>query len=145
MKSRYDYKWFFLLHLQANAILIKRSSMATRPRSTGRKHSVSQHRRGCVTKNTVEGVRRGLVRPAPLHLRSYVWNSEERTVQTQNSVRRYVQDTVPWVTTPFMTNANIIQLKQMEVDGAFTLRGCNQKFQDWPPGARTTNGTALCH
>jgi hypothetical protein len=24
------------------------------------------------------------------------------------------------------------------------LRGCIQKFLDWPPGARTTNGTALC-
>jgi hypothetical protein len=25
------------------------------------------------------------------------------------------------------------------------LRGCTQKFWDWPPGARTTNGTVLCH
>jgi hypothetical protein len=25
------------------------------------------------------------------------------------------------------------------------IRGCNQKFPDWPPGARTANGTALCH
>jgi hypothetical protein len=24
-------------------------------------------------------------------------------------------------------------------------RGCIQKFPDWPPGARTANGTALCH
>jgi hypothetical protein len=24
-------------------------------------------------------------------------------------------------------------------------RGCIQKFSDWPPGARTANGTALCH
>jgi hypothetical protein len=23
--------------------------------------------------------------------------------------------------------------------------GCIQKFQDWQPGARTANGTALCH
>jgi hypothetical protein len=23
--------------------------------------------------------------------------------------------------------------------------GCIQKFPDWPPGARTANGTALCH
>jgi len=22
--------------------------------------------------------------------------------------------------------------------------GCIQKFPDWPPGARTANGTALC-
>jgi hypothetical protein len=25
------------------------------------------------------------------------------------------------------------------------LRGCIQKFPDWSPGARTANGTALCH
>jgi hypothetical protein len=25
------------------------------------------------------------------------------------------------------------------------IRGCNQKFSDWPPGARTASGTALCH
>jgi hypothetical protein len=25
------------------------------------------------------------------------------------------------------------------------IRGCIQKFSDWPPGARTANGTALCH
>jgi hypothetical protein len=25
------------------------------------------------------------------------------------------------------------------------IRECIQKFRDWPPGARTVNGTALCH
>jgi hypothetical protein len=25
------------------------------------------------------------------------------------------------------------------------IRGCIQKFPDWPPGARTANVTALCH
>jgi hypothetical protein len=25
------------------------------------------------------------------------------------------------------------------------IRGCIQKFPDWPPGARTANGMALCH
>jgi hypothetical protein len=25
------------------------------------------------------------------------------------------------------------------------IRECNQKFPDWPPGAITANGTALCH
>jgi hypothetical protein len=25
------------------------------------------------------------------------------------------------------------------------IRGCIQKFPNWPPGARTANGTALCH
>jgi hypothetical protein len=27
----------------------------------------------------------------------------------------------------------------------FILRWCIQKFPDWSPGARTANGTALCH
>jgi len=25
------------------------------------------------------------------------------------------------------------------------IQGCIQRFPDWPPGARTANGTALCH
>jgi len=25
------------------------------------------------------------------------------------------------------------------------IRGCIQTFPDWPRGARTANGTALCH
>jgi hypothetical protein len=38
-----------------------------------------------------------------------------------------------------------------EVRNAYTiivvkhLRVCTQKFSDWSPGARTANGTALCH
>jgi len=32
---------------------------------------------------------------------------------------------------------------QLAVTPSFT--GCIQKFPDWPPGARTANGTALCH
>jgi hypothetical protein len=46
-------------------------------------------------------------------------------------------------------------LRLLEIDlyrseflcGLFTkyIRGCIQKFQDWPPGARTANGTALYH
>jgi hypothetical protein len=30
-------------------------------------------------------------------------------------------------------------------DSILIIRGCNQKFPDWPPGVRTANGTALCH
>jgi uncharacterized phage protein gp47/JayE len=26
-----------------------------------------------------------------------------------------------------------------------SIEGFIQKFPDWPPGARTANGTALCH
>jgi len=26
----------------------------------------------------------------------------------------------------------------------YNVRGCIQKFPDWPPGARTANGTTLC-
>jgi len=27
----------------------------------------------------------------------------------------------------------------------YHIQGCIQKFLDWPLGARTANGTALCH
>jgi hypothetical protein len=29
--------------------------------------------------------------------------------------------------------------------GEIKVGGCIQKFPDWQPGARTANGTALCH
>jgi hypothetical protein len=32
-----------------------------------------------------------------------------------------------------------------DVIGETLIRGCIQKFPNWPPGARTANGTALCH
>jgi hypothetical protein len=31
------------------------------------------------------------------------------------------------------------------VDGRTIILGYIQKFPDWPPEARTANGTALCH
>jgi hypothetical protein len=34
------------------------------------------------------------------------------------------------------SNKNIFIIRQLER---------YEKFPDWPPGARTTNGTALCH
>jgi hypothetical protein len=33
----------------------------------------------------------------------------------------------------------------MVVISELDIRGCIQKFPDWPSGARTANGTALCH
>jgi hypothetical protein len=36
----------------------------------------------------------------------------------------------------------VFKFKIKELD---TMRGCIQKFPDWQPGARTANGTALCH
>jgi hypothetical protein len=36
-------------------------------------------------------------------------------------------------------------LEQVNTLTYFGLRGCVQKFPDWPPGARTANGTALYH
>jgi hypothetical protein len=31
----------------------------------------------------------------------------------------------------------------LTIDKIFNLGGCIQKFPDWPPGARTANGTSL--
>jgi hypothetical protein len=35
--------------------------------------------------------------------------------------------------------------RQWTVKQSTKIRECNQKFPDWPPGARTANGTALCY
>jgi hypothetical protein len=36
-------------------------------------------------------------------------------------------------------------LKLITVMCLALVRECMQKFPDWPPGARTASGTALCH
>jgi hypothetical protein len=38
---------------------------------------------------------------------------------------------------------NVVKLTN-QVSNWLTVRGCIQKFPEWPPGARTANGTALC-
>jgi hypothetical protein len=57
------------------------------------------------------------------------------------------QDTVQWRT---LLNLRILSTTVAITKGLcrkvlFTIGGCIQKFPDWPPGARTANGTALCH
>jgi hypothetical protein len=44
----------------------------------------------------------------------------------------------------FRTDALKAEAWQRE-QGVGHVGGCVQKFPDWPPGARTANGTALCH
>jgi len=34
---------------------------------------------------------------------------------------------------------------EQQVVSGLEVRGCIQKFPDWPPEARTGNVTALCH
>jgi hypothetical protein len=40
-----------------------------------------------------------------------------------------------------ISSFGVIKLRHTHTD----VRGCIQKFPDWPPGARTANCTALCH
>jgi hypothetical protein len=47
-----------------------------------------------------------------------------------------------WVTVSFSWRTLIREVIYLLTLG---IGGCIQKFPDWPPGARTTNGTALCH
>jgi hypothetical protein len=35
--------------------------------------------------------------------------------------------------------------RRCDIHNKNELQECIQKFPDWPPGARTANGTALCH
>jgi hypothetical protein len=34
---------------------------------------------------------------------------------------------------------------QISQQNLCAVRQCIKKFRDWPPGARTANGTGLCH
>jgi hypothetical protein len=44
---------------------------------------------------------------------------------------------------PSVTNVNVCDSGKIEHQSV--VRECIQNFPDWPPGARTVNGTALCH
>jgi hypothetical protein len=48
---------------------------------------------------------------------------------------------------PFHCLAPVCEIKKLHTSfhSNVGIRGCIQKFPDWPPGARTANGTALCH
>jgi hypothetical protein len=43
------------------------------------------------------------------------------------------------------TDFNFNLLLRVLTSATSHVRECNQKFPDWPPGARTANGIALCH
>jgi hypothetical protein len=47
------------------------------------------------------------------------------------------------VTYPLETKKNRVVVVMMMME--LVMRGCIQKFPDWLPGARTSNGIALCH
>jgi hypothetical protein len=37
----------------------------------------------------------------------------------------------------------VLNMLEMRDEDRYNIRRCIQKFPDWPPGARTANGTAL--
>jgi len=60
-----------------------------------------------------------------------------------------------WFMSTAVSFLETVQCKKQPLCGVMTtnnkslvtgnIRGCIQKFPDWPRGARTANGTALCH
>jgi hypothetical protein len=44
-----------------------------------------------------------------------------------------------------MASLLVTDLWYLITNGAHRVKGCIQKFLDWLPGAKTANGTALCH
>jgi hypothetical protein len=66
------------------------------------------------------------------------WNGYENHISTKKSFAMMIM---------FECHANndcLFNCVYMDQIYAY-VRGYIQKFPDWPPGARTANGTALCH
>jgi hypothetical protein len=59
---------------------------------------------------------------------------------------RYKMECIPRITAPKLGYyvAGVPRSTRLRIERS-RIRGCIQKFLDWPPGARTANGTALCH
>jgi len=57
----------------------------------------------------------------------------------------YPTTTLHGVTTQKTSTWNIVLCAPFLCRFQQNVRGCIQKFPNWPPGARTANGTALCH
>jgi hypothetical protein len=69
------------------------------------------------------------VKPAtPLSSTSFI-------IRNHPTIRRYITDVVQKAS---LSSPRINQ-------HGLLIRGCIEKFPNWPPGARTANGTALCH
>jgi hypothetical protein len=77
------------------------------------------------------------------------WNGTEQSVGSTTDVRTYRKDircfmavlTCPEIKTLVQKH---VQRDQTHIVHTINMRGCIQKFPDWPPGARTANDTALC-
>jgi hypothetical protein len=62
-----------------------------------------------------------------------------KEVAAANSTSAEVMNEWSYTSTqPLQTRFNGVVLKQ-------EIRGCIQKFPEWPPGAKTVYGRALCH
>jgi hypothetical protein len=66
-------------------------------------------------------------------LGSLACSDSELTSETVNPFRHFAR-------TPWMAGWRGLSPSQ-----SLDLRGCIQKFPDWPPGSRIANGTPLCH
>jgi hypothetical protein len=50
-----------------------------------------------------------------------------------------------WTILSYYFRICLVRINDQSVGRNSNLRGCFQTFPDWPPGARTANGTALCY
>jgi len=76
------------------------------------------------------------------------WNSNFTTASRCGAkLRKFPGTTLhfPYILWSSWLCKSILRLLYLPHTHIHTLRGCLQKFPDWPLGARTANGTALCH
>jgi len=69
--------------------------------------------------------------------------SETKVNVISESLQRDTCKVVSFATLRFCTHQSIWSWNKWTRSSG--IGGCIQKFPDWPPGARTANGTPLCH
>jgi hypothetical protein len=84
-----------------------------------------------------------LVNSGPLWVLQ-LWATKSHSYEMSNDISKPFPDIRHKL---LLQNSNLDHTKPvMFVTGiVYCIRGCIQKFPDWPSGARATNDTALCH
>jgi hypothetical protein len=99
--------------------------------------------------NSKKGYVRGVQKDVGLNVNCHLINHEvspwEMLAGQISGVQPPLRIKVAGLAHPLCSHLSAVKRRNDYILYNHHIQGCIQKFPDWLPGARTTNGTALCH